>query len=302
MAAAVNVQAEQKRPTSAVTEAAAPRTTGVFRQGKITYGGMGSEPGKFLGPCSIVVSSGNEIFVADTGNRRVQLHTTEGVYLRNFSTVVPSTEDKDMRPYDVSMDGNGTLWVVGSGESADHVVQYSTDGTAMTQLHLQKSSEYRGIAVDMRNNHILVTDADNGEVEVFRPDGSLVRRFGHPGGEMSRPRYITVDGEGNILVSDWNTNYVYMYDESGKFLLKFGGQGSGEGQLRFPRGICTDRLGHIIVADRENKRVQMFTRQGEYVRTFETGLEPEGVAVGQKGQLVVTDFYNDSVTIFSSYL
>ncbi|KAI8519574.1 hypothetical protein Bbelb_028310, partial [Branchiostoma belcheri] len=261
----------------AVTEAAAPRTTGVFRQGKITYGGMGSEPGKFLGPCSIVVSSGNEIFVADTGNRRVQIHTTEGVYLRNFPTVVPGTEDKDMRPYDVSMDGNGTLWVVGSGESADHVVQYSTDGTAMTQFHLQKSSEYRGIAVDMRNNHILVTDAERGEVEVFRTDGSLVRKFGHPGGEMSRP--------GNILVSDWNTNYVYMYDESGKFVLKFGGQGSGEGQLRFPRGICTDRLGHIIVADRENKRVQMFTRHGEYVRTFETGLEPEGVAVGQEGQL-----------------
>ncbi|XP_078689484.1 E3 ubiquitin-protein ligase TRIM32-like [Branchiostoma floridae x Branchiostoma belcheri] len=278
MAAAVNVQADQKRPTSAVTEAAAPRTTGVFRQGKITYGGMGSEPGKFLGPCSIVVSSGDEIFVADTGNRRVQVHTTEGVYLRNFPTVVPGAEDKDMRPYDVSMDGNGTLWVVGSGESADHVVQYSTDGTAMTQFHLQKSSEYRGIAVDMRNNHILVTDAERGEVEVFRPDGSLVRKFGHPGGEMSRP--------GTSL----------------KFVLKFGGQGSGEGQLRFPRGICTDRLGHIIVADRENKRVQMFTRHGEYVRIFETGLEPEGVAVGQEGQLVVTDFYNDSVTIFPSYL
>ncbi|KAI8497485.1 hypothetical protein Bbelb_247910 [Branchiostoma belcheri] len=277
-------------------EGAAPRTTGDFRQREITYGRQGSGPGKFRGPRGVVVSPSNEIFVADKNNRRVQVHTTEGVYLRHFPTVVPGTEDKDMKPHDVSIDSNGTLWVVGRGESGEHVVQYSTDGTAMTQFHLQKIGPYRGIAVDMRNDHILVTDADRREVEVFRPDGSLVRRFRDPAGEMSRPRYITVDGEGNILVTDWDTTFVYMYDESGKFLLKFGGWGSGEGQLQAPHGICTDSSGHIIVADWGNKRVQMFTRHGEYVRTVETEFGPEGVAVGPEGQLVVTDYYGDSVT------
>ncbi|XP_019628362.1 PREDICTED: uncharacterized protein LOC109472937 [Branchiostoma belcheri] len=298
----VDKPAEQKRPTSAGAEGAAPRTAGNFRQGKITYGGQGSEPGKFKYPRGVVVSSSNEIFVADMHNRRDQVHTTRGVYLRHFPTVVPGTEDKDMAPEDVSMDGNGTLWVVGEGESAGHVVQYSTDGTAMTQFHLQKSVYIRGIAVDMRNNHILVTDGDRGEVEVFRADGSLVRRFGHPRDEMRYPRCITVDGEGNILVSDWDSDFVYMYDESGKFLLKFGGEGSGEGQLRYPHGICTDSSGHIIVADYGHKRVQMFTRHGEYVRSFETGFQPEGVAVGPERQLVVTNWHNDSVIIFPSYL
>ncbi|XP_019628363.1 PREDICTED: uncharacterized protein LOC109472938 [Branchiostoma belcheri] len=298
----VDKLAEQERPTLVGAEGAAPRTTGDSRQGKITYGGEGSEPGKFEYPRGVVLSSSNEIFVADTDNRRVQVHTQEGVYLRHFPTVVPGTEDSDMGPHDVSMDGNGTLWVVGHGESGEHVVQYSTDGTAMTQFHLQKIGPYRGIAVDMRNNNILVTDADRGEVEVFRPDGSLVRRFGHPQGEMRTPLYITVDGEGNILVSHWNTDSVYMYDESGKFMLKFGGEGSGKGQLQSPRGICTDSSGHIIVADRGNERVQMFTRHGEYVRSFETGFMPEGVAVGPGGQLVVTNIDNHSVTIYPSYL
>ncbi|KAI8497484.1 hypothetical protein Bbelb_247900 [Branchiostoma belcheri] len=292
----VDKLAEQERPTSAGADGAAPRTTGDFRQGKITYGGEGSEPGKFQYPHGVVVSSSNEIFVADTENRRVQIHTKEGVYLRHFPTVVPGTEDKDMRPYDVSMDGNGTLWVVGNGASADHVVQYSTDGTAMTQFHLQKSVYIRGIAVDMRNNHILVTAADRGEVEVFRPDGSLVRRFGHPQGEMRDPRYITVDGEGNILVSDWYYDFVYMYDESGKFLLKFRGEGSGEGQLRSPYGICTDSSGHIIVADSDNKRVQMFTRHGEHIRSVETGFGVQGVAVGPEGQLVSHDVTQPELT------
>ncbi|CAH1247909.1 TRIM3 [Branchiostoma lanceolatum] len=250
---------EQKQPDSEKAEGAACRTTEDLKPGIITYGGYGSKPGKFNYPCGVVVSSSNEIFVADTNNRLVQVHNTEGVYLRHFPTGVPGTEDKDMVPHDVSMDGNGALWVVGRGESADHVVQYSMDGTTMTQIDLPKSEYIRGIAVDMRDNHILLTNEARGEVQVFRPDGFLVRRFGHPEGEMRHPWYITVDGEGNILVSDWLTHSVYMYDESGKFLLKFGGEGSGEGQLRDPFSICTDSSGHIIVADLGNKRVQMFT-------------------------------------------
>eukprot|EP00058_Branchiostoma_floridae_P002423 XP_002587911.1 hypothetical protein BRAFLDRAFT_87299 [Branchiostoma floridae] len=285
---------------TAGTEGAAPGPTGDLKQGVITFGGEGSEPGKFRIPRGVVVSPSNEIFVADHVNRRVQVHSTEGVYLRHFPTVVSGTGDKDMQPYDVCMDTNGTLWVVGEGETADHVVQYSTDGTAMAGFNLKKSIYFRGIAVDMRTNHILVTDADQGEVEVFRPDGSLVRTVRHPRGEMTRPTYITVDGEGNFLVSDWDTHCVYVYDESGKFLFQFGGEGSGEGQLTGPAGICTDSSGHILAADYDNKRVQIFTRHGKFVRTFRTRFKPNGLTVGPEGQLVVTS-HNHTVTVFPNY-
>ncbi|XP_019618785.1 PREDICTED: uncharacterized protein LOC109465788 [Branchiostoma belcheri] len=289
---------EQERPQAGV-EGAATRTTGDVEQCKVTFGGKGSEPGKFSDPRGVVVSPSNEIFVADTDNRRVQVHSMKGGYLRHFPTVVPGTEDRDMGPSDISMDSNGTLWVVGRGWAADHVVQYSTDGTAMAGFQLRESILLRGIAVDMRTNHILVTDTVRHEVEVFRPDGSLVRRFGQ--GEMIGPQYITVDGEGNILVSDWRNDTVYVFDESGKFLFKFGGAGSGEGQLKYPRGICTDRAGNIIVADHWNERVQIFTRHGEYLRSFSTESRPYGQAVGPEGQLVVTSLENQTVTVFVNY-
>eukprot|EP00058_Branchiostoma_floridae_P002410 XP_002587898.1 hypothetical protein BRAFLDRAFT_87286 [Branchiostoma floridae] len=291
---------EQERQTAG-TAGTASGSTGDRKQRVITFGVMGTEPRQFLDPRGVVVSPSNEIFVANRGNERVQVRSTEGVYLRHFPTVVPGTGDKVMVPHDVCMDANGTLWVVGRGQTADHVVQYSTDGTAMAGFDLEKIGYFRGIAVNMRTNHILVTDADQGEVHVFRPDGSLVRTVRHPRAGKTRPRYITVDGEGNILVSDWNNNYVYMYDESGEFLFQFGGEGSGEGQLSGPSGICTDSSGHILVADSGNGRIQIFTRHGEFVRTVSTGFTPYGLAVGPEGQLVVTNYWKHTVTVYPNY-
>ncbi|XP_066269240.1 tripartite motif-containing protein 3-like [Branchiostoma lanceolatum] len=295
--------AEQERHTAGA-EGAASRSTGDLGQDVITFGGKGLEPGKFSWPRGVLVSPRNEIFVADKSNRRVQVHSMKGVYLRQFPTIVPGTEGKDMEPHDICMDANGTLWVVGRGDKAEHVVQYSTDGTALTQFGLPKNSYFRGVAVDMRTNHILVTgDADRGKVQVFRPDGSLVRTVRHPRGEMKHPQYVTVDGEGNILVLDCFSHSVYVYDEYGKFLLKFGGWGSGEDQLRYPNGICTDSSGHIIVADSGNERVQIFTRHGEFVRSVRTQPGSDGIfglAVGPEGQLVVTK-WNHTVTVFPSY-
>ncbi|XP_035659424.1 E3 ubiquitin-protein ligase TRIM71-like [Branchiostoma floridae] len=289
---------EEKRHTAGA-EGAASDTTGDLTQDVMTFGRKGSEPGEFHHPRGVVVSPSNDIFVADMSNKRVQVHTTEGVYLRHFPTVVPGTADKDMGPHDVCMDGNGTLWVVGEGGSAEHVVQYSTDGIAMGGFHLEEIGYFRGIAVDMRTNHILVTDAHQGAVHVFRPDGSLVRTVQHPREEMRRPRYVTVDG--NFLVSDRDTHRVYVYDESGKFLFQFGGEGSGEGQMSFPHGICTDSSGHILVADYGNERVQIFTRHGEFVRTVHPGFNPEGLAVGPEGQLVVTSHFDHTVTVYPCY-
>ncbi|XP_035659421.1 tripartite motif-containing protein 2-like [Branchiostoma floridae] len=291
---------EQERYTAG-TEGATSGSAGDLKQGVITFGGEGSYPRKFRFPCGVMVSPSNEIFVADEYNMPIQVHSTEGVYLRHFPTVVPGTGDKVMRPRDVCMDGNGTLWVVGREETADHVVQYSTDGTAMAGFDVKKSRYVRGIAVDMRTNHILVTDADQGAVHVFRPDGSLVRTVRLPRGEKTDPWYITVNGEGNILVSGWGTHCVYVYDESGKFLFQFGGEGSGEDQLDYPCGICTVSSGHILVADFGTERVQIFTRHGEFVRTVPTGFRPECLAVGPEGQLVVTDWDKYTVTVFPNY-
>eukprot|EP00058_Branchiostoma_floridae_P018626 XP_002604115.1 hypothetical protein BRAFLDRAFT_71597 [Branchiostoma floridae] len=239
---------------------------------KVTFGGFGSRGqfgscGKFWNPSGVTVSDEGEIFVADWRNQRIQVFTLQGTFVREFPTA--ESREEEMCPQDVAMDGEGNLWVVGGIEP--HAVQYNKQGRVLRKIGLQNIRWWTGVAVDTRRNHILITKPDDileshGEVLVYRPDGTLVRTMGQQQG-MKGPQYITVDGEGNVLVSDWRSKYVYVYNEDGQFLFQFGGYGSGEGQLKDPRGICTDRAGNIIVADQDNSCVEMFDQDRKIPQT-----------------------------------
>ncbi|XP_066301037.1 tripartite motif-containing protein 3-like [Branchiostoma lanceolatum] len=276
---------------------------------KVTFGGEGSGTGQFHSPCGVTVSDEREIFVTDRENQRIQVFTLQGTFVRQFPTVV-SCEQK-MGPDDVAMDGEGNLWVVGITESAEFAVQYNKQGRALRKIDLQKTRQDRRVAVDTRRNHILITHTTghwpnpHGEVLAFRPDGTVVGTVGQQQG-MKHPRGITVDREGNILVSDYDNDCVFVYNGDGQFLFQFGGDGSGEGQLEYPRGICTDGAGNIIVAHSGNSHVEMFDKTGKFLKHIATDLEsdmeePCAVAMAPQGQLVVTDIGNNKISIFPTY-
>ncbi len=54
-----------------------------------SWGSLGSGPGQFDTPHGIAVSPQDEIYVADRGNRRIQVFDPEGTYLREFTVNVP---------------------------------------------------------------------------------------------------------------------------------------------------------------------------------------------------------------------
>ena len=54
-----------------------------------SWGSLGTGPGQFDTPHGIAVSPQDEIFVADRGNRRIQVFDTDGNYLREFTIDVP---------------------------------------------------------------------------------------------------------------------------------------------------------------------------------------------------------------------
>ncbi|XP_019644604.1 PREDICTED: uncharacterized protein LOC109485438 [Branchiostoma belcheri] len=262
---------------------------------KVSFGGMGSARGKFVHPCGVAVSKDNEVYIADCGNSRIQVFTMDGVYIREFTTTLPGETGEKLQPWNVAVDRNDNLWVV----SGKHVVQYSREGTCLATIDLPHGKYLRGITVSMATEQVIVTVY--GQLLVFNQDGSEVGTYGS--GHMSpkpwKPRYVTVDGEGNIQVTDNNNGCVHVLDKEGNFKFKFESWGTDESQFRDPQGICVDGKGNIIVADGGNSCVKMFDSQGRFLYYILYGMTPMGVAVSPGGDVVVTDIHNDTVSVWT---
>jgi DNA-binding beta-propeller fold protein YncE len=60
---------------------------------RMSWGERGEQPGQFNTPHSIAVDAQNNIYVADRGNRRIQVFDTAGKFVRQFAIDVPVPPD-----------------------------------------------------------------------------------------------------------------------------------------------------------------------------------------------------------------
>ena len=105
---------------------------------------------------------------------------------------------------------------------------------------------------------------NNNRVQVFRMDGSFVRKWGSQGkkdGELHDPIGITYSN-GMVYVAD---DYrIQVFDSIGRFITKWGsgsrGAGDGvRGQLsEIVHGLMVDEDGRVYVSEYENNRIEVF--------------------------------------------
>lgn len=125
--------------------------------------------GKFLCPWGIACDSTGKVYVADTGNHRIQVFTAEMQFLHVFAVV-----------------GGG------SAGPAMQSLQMFVEGGMDENYHI-------GVAVDHRER---VYVCESGHVSVFTSKGEFVKSVGKTNGRFTNPRGLSVSSAGVIFVCD----------------------------------------------------------------------------------------------------
>ncbi|KAM9292243.1 tripartite motif-containing protein 3 isoform 2-T2 [Gastrophryne carolinensis] len=179
------------------------------------------------------------------------------------------------------------------------------------------------------SHRIVVADSNNQCIQVFSNEGQFKLRFGVRGrspGQLQRPTGVAVDTNGDIIVADYDNRWVSIFSPEGKFKSKI-----GVGRLMGPKGVAVDHNGHLIVVDNKSCCIFIFQSNGKVVGRFggrspgdkqqAATLDGKGgggvmcnrevmsslylsgphfVAVNNKNEIVVTDFHNHSVKVYSA--
>ena len=229
-----------------------------------------SGAGQLSAPPSLYVdSTTGDIYVADEGNRRVQVFrngSTVGVTIARL--VAGSTPVVNA----LYLDPNRTIFV---GDSANHRVynwltnQTVAGGNGIGANANQLSSPKR-FFID-KNFAFYVPDSGNQRIQKWMPAASVGQTVagGYGGGpalnQFSTPLAAAVDSQGNILVCDLLNHRVQKWAPNATTGQTVAGSaacmpGSGPSYLTSPRGIAIDKDDNFYVADGgTNYRIQKFS-------------------------------------------
>ena len=82
--------------------------------------------------------------------------------------------------------------------------------------------------------------------------------YGPGPGQFNYPRWVALDGHGNIYVSDSYNHRIQMLSPTGALLAELGSRGGMPGEFRRPEGLLVDDTGSIVVVDADNNRLQRY--------------------------------------------
>ena len=206
----------------------------VYDQGgheKRTIGIGGSGDGQFSSPYSISIK-GDVMYVAETGNHRIQKLTTGGQLLQKFGQH-GSGQGQFNQPISVIVDQRDRMIV------ADHinhrVVILDQNGICLLTINGNVSGAHGfknpyGLALDPQGNIHVVAFGSN-TIKVFTPKGTYVRSYG----DVKGPSGIAIDEEGYSLVCEKSGNCLSIFDPQGNKIHTVG-------NLNAPRGIAMDPI------------------------------------------------------------
>lgn len=247
-----------------------------------------SDRGLLLEPGAVAVDHRGNIVVADTGNHRIVVLSSDGGFLDEFGGYGWEEGLLDT-PSDLSVYQGFYTYVLDEGNR--RVVRYDVEGDYVdTVIPGDAAGTPVALAVGPSGGIFLV-DSDSQSVlsysqfdEILEPVG----RFGTGIGGLTEPADVAVGPLREIAVADLGRGTVELFDEFGAVLLSLCPADS-----MLPEDVAVDSAGNIFVADGRRNRILVFPR-GENAHSATlggdaSGFRPTALALGNSGELVALD-------------
>jgi hypothetical protein len=197
---------------------------------------------------SAVAARGNDIFVADTGQRMIFRIDRAQKTLSFFAPL--ATEQTPGLYLTTSL----SLYVVDRVQK--QVIEYTRDGSAVTTFRdsFTLSSPVDVVESD-RLDRILVADSVGARVVVFNRLGGMVNVIGQ---KINIPNpmvsVVAMATEKDLIyLLDKAAKEVQVINQEGEFLYDF-----GDSQLKQPAALAIDRCGRVFVADQFDNAIHVF--------------------------------------------
>jgi len=265
------------------------------------------QPWYFSFPEAVAIDANNNVYIADTGNNRIQKFTLDGFFITRWGA-----PGQFNQPRGIAVDSAGYVYVSDTGNN--RVQKFSPDGLFIMVWDGSGTDHGRfdkpiGIATDS-SGFIYVVDSEYHCIHKFNANGQRIITWGEEGSGNSQfesPEGIAVSADGFVYVADSQNSRIQKFDVNGNYITQWGTQGSGNDQFRRPSGITTDSSGNVYVSEKTlTHRIKKFDANGTYLSKWGAygiadGMfqSPIGLGIDAAHNIYVVDNYNERVQKFT---
>ena len=220
------------------------------------WGSLGADDGQFNPPIAIGVDTSGNVYVADTGNKRIQKFDSDGKFFTKWGSAGAGNGEFNL-PQGVAVDASGNVYVADTwnnriqkfSPNGNFINKWGSDGSGDGQFSLPG-----GVAVDSSGN-VYVADTGNNRIQKFDSNGNLITKWGSYGsgnGQFANPLGIAVDSDGYVYVADAGNNRIQKFSLVGQETISAPSTPSGPAtgmvgsQYFFSTGGASSDLEHPV--------------------------------------------------------
>lgn len=259
-------------------------------------------------PTNVALDKYECLFVAESVNNRVLIHSQSGAYTGTISGL--------NRPISVSVDENIRIYI--GNKDSGNVEVYNSGYEFLFKLGSGDGefSQPNDIKIG-ETGKVYVVDKEADAVKVYNADGTYSSTIGSPGsgdGQFHNPTSITIDrAAGELIVLDHQLTRdsygswiegarIQAFDINGVFKRGFSKFGNQVGQMFRPQHVTVDGEGRLYVTDSFHNVVIVYDSSGTYLGdVYDVGnpvRTPMGIVIGGSSRLYTASLSTGKVEVY----